>query len=140
MGCAPPQRKKRTQIIRLPLAALVAAFVLLSSTAQALGPMQHHVATVYSGPCDGQSNSMADGTTIDGAGHLWHRHRRVDDHALASSFLRVGTRILFTRKVFGAREWTVRDSGGSFDLYRPNCDYSGWPGLNNPSLSYRIEQ
>jgi len=104
------------------------------------GPLQSHRATVYSGPCDGQSNVMADGTRIDGAGNLWHGGRRVDDHALASSYLPLGTQVRFTRRVFGSRDWTVRDSGGEFDLYRPHCDWAGWPGLTNPTLTYRVEE
>lgn len=103
-----------------------------------LGPLQSHRATVYSGHCDGQSNSMADGTHLAEDGQLYHRGRHVDIHALASSFLPLGTRIRFARKVFGSTDWTVRDSGGAFDLYRPNCNYSGWPGLNNLVLYYRV--
>lgn len=131
--------------IRLILAAFVVALTMAAS-ASALGALESHIATVYSGACDGQSNVMADGTTIDSAGRLWHRRsnghgvEQVDNHVLASAFLPLGTRVRFTRKVFGAKIWTVRDSGGAFDLYRPNCDYSGWPGLTNPTLSYhRIE-
>jgi len=80
---------------------------------------------------------MADGTTIEADGSLRHGGRPVSIHALASSFLALGTHVHFTRRVFGSKNWTVRDSGGEFDLYRPNCNYSGWPGLTNPVLYYR---
>lgn len=102
------------------------------------GPLESHQSTVYSGECDGQSNIMADGTQIESDGSLrWHKEVVTTD-AIASSFLPLGTKVQFTRPVFGAREWTVRDSGGEFDLYRPNCNYSGWPGLINPKLRYRV--
>lgn len=81
---------------------------------------------------------MADGTIINQDGSLSFHGKHVDDHVLASSFLAPHTRIRFTRKVFGSTDWIVRDSGASFDLYRPNCDYAGWPGLTNPVLSYRV--
>lgn len=114
------------------IAAILTSFVL------ALSPVQSHRATVYSGPCDGQGTVMADGTTIDGAGNLWHGGRRVSDDAIASTFLPLGAHVRFTRRVFGSTSWTVRDSGGAFDLYRPNCDYAGWPGLTNPTLTFRV--
>lgn len=79
---------------------------------------------------------MADGTHIEANGSLSRRGHSVDIHALASSFLPLGTHVHFTRRVFGSKNWTVRDSGGEFDLYRPNCNYSGYPGLTNPELYY----
>lgn len=103
-----------------------------------MSPLYSHRATVYSGPCDGQSNSMADETHIQSDGSLRRRGHPVPVYALASSFLHLGTHVHFTRRVFGSKDWTVRDSGGEFDLYRPNCNYSGWPGLSNPILYYRI--
>jgi 3D (Asp-Asp-Asp) domain-containing protein len=98
--------------------------------------LESHRATVYSGPCDGQSNVMADGTHINPDGSLEHNGKHVSSFALASSFLRLGTHVHFTRRVFGNKNWTVRDTGGEFDLYRPNCNYSGWPGLTNPTLYF----
>jgi len=83
---------------------------------------------------------MADGTQIQSNGSLRYGGRRVDNHVLASSFLPLHTHVVFTRQVFGKRTWIVRDSGGEFDLYRPNCNYTGWPGLTNPVLYYRIER
>lgn len=103
-----------------------------------LGPVEEHRATVYSGECNHQSNHMADGTKImEPGGALFHDGKPVDIHALASSYIPVGTRIKFDLKVFGSRYWTVRDSGGEFDLYRPDCNYSGSPGLTNPRLRFR---
>lgn len=82
---------------------------------------------------------MADGTTIAGTGKLYKEGRQVDIHALASSFLPLGTHVHFTRRVFGSQNWTVRDSGGEFDLYRPNCNYTGYPGTTNPVLYYTVQ-
>lgn len=79
---------------------------------------------------------MADGTHIEANGGLVRNGKAVNVHALASSFLPLGTHVHFTRRVFGSQDWTVRDTGGEFDLYRPNCDYTGWPGLTNPTLYY----
>lgn len=81
---------------------------------------------------------MSDGTHIEGDGSLTHHGRHIDVHAIASSFLHAGTHVHFTRRVFGVKDWYVHDSGAPFDLYRPNCNYSGWPGLTNPTLYYRI--
>jgi hypothetical protein len=116
----------------------LAAFTAALALALSFGPVQSHRATVYSGPCDGQGTVMADGTRIDGAGNLWHGGHRVSDDALASTFLPLGSHVRFTRRVFGSRDWTVRDSGGAFDLYRPNCNWTGWPGLTNPVLTFRV--
>lgn len=132
----PDQGGSALRLLPVILATLLIS--VASAQAQHLGPLQHHVTTVFSGPCDGQSNHMADGTSIDGAGQLRRRGKHVDEHVLASSFLPLGTRIRFSRAVFGVRIWIVRDSGGAFDLYRPNCDYSGWPGLSNPMLYFRV--
>jgi hypothetical protein len=115
------------------LLAFTAALALFASL-----HLGSHRATVYSGPCDGQGTVMADGTRIDGAGHLWHSGHRVSDDALASTFLPLGSHVLFARRVFGSRGWTVRDTGGAFDLYRPNCNYAGWPGLQNPVLTFSV--
>jgi hypothetical protein len=103
-----------------------------------MSPVYAHQETVYSGPCDGQSNHMADGTQIEANGELRRRGRPVNIHALASSFLPIGTHVRFTRRVFGVKDWWVHDTGAEFDLYRPNCNYSGWPGLDNVVLKYRI--
>lgn len=107
---------------------------VLAVVASLWGSYHTHQATVYSGACDGQTNIMADGTRIIADGSLRHHGRRVNNHVLASSFLPLGTIIRFTHKVFGARLWTVRDSGGAFDLYRPNCRFGRW---NNPTLTYQ---
>ncbi len=91
-----------------------------------LGPLQTvGRATVYSGPCDGQTTVLADGHSIYNAPGHW----------IASTFLRLGTRIRFTRPVFGATDYTVRDTGGYFDVYVPDCKFGSW---NNPSLSFRV--
>lgn len=107
---------------------------VLAVVASLWGSYHAHRATVYSGACDGQSNIMADGTTIQPDGSLRHHGVRVDDHVLASSTLPLGARIRFTHKVFGSRFWTVRDTGGAFDLYRPNCAFGRW---GNPTLTYQ---
>ncbi len=119
---------RRLDVIRVLTTTLTAVFLTVASAAATvrLGPEQHHTATVYSGPCDAQSTIMADGTSI---------YSPRAQHSLASMFLRLGTRIRFDRRVFGSRWWTVRDTGGTFDLYVPDCAFGSW---NNPLLGYRI--
>ena len=122
----------------LSLVGMPAYGTTLHHTPHRWGPPQFHIATVYSGECDGQTDKMADGTTIDErhGGILIDRHgKHVDSHALASNFLPLGAHIRFSHPVYGSTEWTVRDSGGAFDLYVPKCRYGSW---GNPNLEYRV--
>lgn len=80
---------------------------------------------------------MADGTHIEANGSLVRNGKPINVHVLASSFLALGTHVHFTHRVFGSENWTVRDTGGEFDLYVPNCKFGRW---NNPRLYYTTFQ
>lgn len=97
-----------------------------------VGPHQALTFTHYSGPCDGQNTVFADGHSI--------YDPRIDKHVIASaSAIPMHAIVRFDRPVYGSRVWTVRDSGGYADLYRPDCNYGpGWPGDANPRIGFRI--
>lgn len=89
-----------------------------------LGPSESHRATFYSvPPCDRQGTHTASGQ---------HVHFGV----IASNFLPLGTRLRFSRPLFGRRNFQVLDTGAPFDIWLPCGPWTrGW---NNPTITYRV--